>query len=115
MIKINRRERDGVVILQLSGRLMGGPDAEQFQKLIHDLVEAGQLRVVVDLGPVSWINSSGLGTLIAAFTTLKERGGSLKLLGVSRRIEQILQVTKLNTIFELHATEDSVVASFGAR
>jgi anti-sigma B factor antagonist len=114
MIKFNRRERDGVVIVQLSGRLMGGPDAEQFQKLIRELVDAGRLRVVVDLAPVSWINSSGLGTLIAAYTTLRERGGTLKLLAVSRRIEQILQVTKLNTIFESHATEDEVVASFGA-
>jgi anti-sigma B factor antagonist len=114
MIKVNRRERDGVVIVHLTGRLMGGPDAEQFQKLIREGVDAGRLRIVVDLAGVSWINSSGLGTLIAAYTTLKERGGTLKLLNVSRRIEQILQVTKLNTIFESYASEDLVVESFGA-
>ena len=112
MIKLNRRDRNGVTILEISGRLMGGPDAELLQKTLRDLVAEGRTRVVVDLGQVAWVNSSGLGTLIAAYTTLKDKGGSLKLLNVSRRIEQILAVTKLSTVFEAFSDEDQVVASF---
>ena len=112
-MKINRRVRGDVVILELGGRLMGGPDSEALQKVIRELLTAGSRPVVIDLGHVGWVNSSGLGMLIAAFTTLKEAGGMLKLLNVSRRIEQILAVTKLNSIFEIHAEEDAVVGSFG--
>jgi anti-sigma B factor antagonist len=112
MIKVNRRDRDSVSILELAGRLMGGPDSELFQKTLRDLMAEGRFNVVVDLGQVAWVNSSGLGILIASFTALKEKGGSLKLLNVSRRIEQILAVTKLSTVFETYSDEDAVVASF---
>jgi anti-sigma B factor antagonist len=112
MIKVNRRDRDDVSILELAGRLMGGPDAENFQKALRDLIAEGRLKVVIDLGQVAWVNSSGLGILIASFTSLKEKGGSLKLLNVSRRIEQILAVTKLSTVFETYSDENAVVASF---
>jgi len=112
MIKVVRRDREGVSILELSGRLMGGPDSEQVQKGIRDLIAEGRFKVVVDLGQVAWVNSSGLGILIAAFTALREKGGSLKLLNVSKRIEQILAVTKLSTVFESYADEGAVVESF---
>jgi anti-sigma B factor antagonist len=112
MLRLKRRERGNVVILELSGRLMGGPDSDSFQKTIRELIDQGRLHVVVDLGGVAWINSSGLGMLIASYTSLKDRGGCLKFMNVSRRIEQILQVTKLNTVFESYPDEESVVGSF---
>ena len=69
-------------------------------------------RVLVDLGKVSWVNSTGLGILIANYTTLKREEGKLKLLNVSKRIESILMVTKLNTIFDSYSTEEEALQSF---
>ena len=112
-MKINREEKDGILILRLEGKLMGGPDAEAIHSAIREGVEAGKKNVLVDLGKVSWVNSTGLGILIANFTTLKREGGMLKLLNVSKRIESILMVTKLNTIFESFNEEADAITSFG--
>jgi anti-sigma B factor antagonist len=111
MNKLTRRDDGDVVILTLSGRLMGGPDTEQFLKVVRDLVAEGRQKMIVDMGGVAWVNSSGLGALIAAWTSLQERGGKMSLVRVSRRIEQILAVTKLNTVFQIHADEDSARAA----
>lgn len=110
---MTRRDDGDVTILTLSGRLMGGPDTEQFLKLMQEVINAKRTRVIVDMGDVAWVNSSGLGALIAGWTLLQEKGGSLKLIRVSRRIEQILAVTKLDTVFELHPDEASARAGFG--
>ena len=112
MIKLNRRDSGDVTIIELSGRLMGGPDSDLVQKTVRDLIAEGRTKVVVDLSQVAWVNSSGLGSLIASYTALREKSGSLKLLNVSRRIEQILAVTKLSTVFESYPDEGSVLASF---
>ena len=111
-MKIKRDDHGGVVILRLEGKLMGGPDAESFQSLIRGLVADGVGKVVVDLGKVSWVNSTGLGILISGYTTMKSNGGSLKLLNVNKRIDQILIVTKLHTIFETFEDEARALASF---
>lgn len=111
MNKLTRRDDGDVVILTLSGRLMGGPDTEQFLKQVRDVVAEGRQKVIVDMGGVAWVNSSGLGALIAAWTALQEAGGKMTLVRVSRRIEQILGVTKLNTVFQIHADEESARAA----
>lgn len=111
MNKLTRRDDGDVVTLTLSGRLMGGPDTEQFVKQIRDIVADGRQKVIVDMGGVAWVNSSGLGALIAAWQALHDRGGRLLLVKVSRRIEQILAVTKLNTVFQIHADEESARAA----
>jgi anti-sigma B factor antagonist len=111
MNKLTRRDDGDVVILTLSGRLMGGPDTEQFLKQVRDVVAEGRQKVIVDMGGVAWVNSSGLGALIAAWTALQETGGKMTLVRVSRRIEQILTVTKLNTVFQIHADEESARAA----
>jgi anti-sigma B factor antagonist len=111
-MKIKREEKDGVLVLRLEGKLMGGPDADTIHNAIREGVEAGQKNVLVDLGSVSWVNSTGLGILIANYTTLKREGGALRLLHVSKRIESILMVTKLNTIFESYNDEEEALGSF---
>lgn len=111
-MKIKREEKDGVLVLRLEGKLMGGPDADTIHNAIREGVEAGKKNVLVDLGSVSWVNSTGLGILIANYTTLKREGGMLRLLNVSKRIESILMVTKLNTIFESYNDEEEALQSF---
>jgi anti-sigma B factor antagonist len=111
-MKIKQEEQEDVVILRLGGKLMGGPDADAFQQTIRDLVERGRRNVLVDMGDVSWVNSTGLGILISGYTTLKNAGGVLKLVRVNKRIDQIFMVTKLHTIFDSFEDETRALASF---
>jgi anti-sigma B factor antagonist len=111
-MKIRQREVDEVVILDVNGKIMGGPDSDVFRNAIRALVDGGKRKVLVNLEEVSWINSTGLGILIDGFSTLQKSGGKLKLVNVSPRIESLLAVTKLSTIFESFRQEDEAVRSF---
>jgi anti-sigma B factor antagonist len=111
-MKIGQREIGDVVVLDVDGRIMGGPDSEVFQETIKALIADGKCKVLVNLEGVNWINSTGLGILIAGFTELQRSGGRLKLVNVSDRIESLLAVTKLSTIFESFRREDEAVQSF---
>ena len=111
-MKIKERKRDGVAILEMSGQLMGGPDAETFDEVLKTLIHEGVRNVIVNMEKVRWVNSTGLGILISGYTTLKKSGGELKLLKVSDRIENIFIVSKLFTVFESYQDEDEAVRSF---
>lgn len=111
-LKIKERKRDGVAILEMSGQLMGGPDAETFDEVLKTLIHEGCRNVIVNMERVRWVNSTGLGILISGYTTLKKSGGELKLLKVSDRIENIFIVSKLYTVFESYQDEDEAVRSF---
>jgi anti-sigma B factor antagonist len=106
------REDGKVTIIDLSGKLMGGCDADVFRDLVHELIERGRKKIVVNLAGVKWINSTGVGILITGYTTLRKNKGDLKLLNASKKIESILYVTKLNLIFECYDDERDAVASF---
>jgi anti-sigma B factor antagonist len=111
-LRIETREKNGVVILDLEGKLMGGPDAETFKSTIYKTIEKGRKQVIVNLHNVDWINSTGLGILISGYTTMRRNGGDMRLLHVSNKIQSILYVTKLNLIFRCFDSEDDAVASF---
>ena len=111
-MKIKERKRDGVAILEMSGKLMGGADAETFDEILKTLIHEGFHNVIVSLERVKWVNSTGLGILISGYTTLKKSGGELKLLKVSDRIENIFIVSKLFTVFQSFQDEDEAVQSF---
>jgi anti-sigma B factor antagonist len=111
-VRIDSREKNGIIILDLQGKLMGGPDAEVFKSTIHKLIEKGHRKVVVNLHNIDWINSTGMGILISGYTTMRRNGGDLRLLHVSDKIRSILYVTKLNTIFKCFDNEDDAVASY---
>lgn len=111
-MRIDIREKDGVTILSLQGKLMGGSDAETFKGAIYKLIEEGKKKVIVNLHAVNWINSTGMGILISGYTTLRRSGGDLRLLHVSDKIRSILYVTKLNTIFKCFDNEDEAVKSY---
>jgi anti-sigma B factor antagonist len=111
-MKIKTREQYSAAILELKGNVMGGPDAEEFSKLLHSLLEQGKNNVVVDLSNVKFMNSSGLGMLISGFTTMKNGGGLLKLANATDKINSLLVITKLITIFEHFDSVENAVKSF---
>lgn len=112
-MKIKERTIGNVAILELSGKLLGGPPgSEEFKDRIYELIDKGITNVVVDLADVKRMNSSGLGILISALTSLKNKGGNLKLAAVDEMMEGILVMTKLNTIFETYETAEGAAKSF---
>lgn len=107
-------EIDGVVVLSASGRLVLGEATTLFRQAIEELINRGNLNIVLNLGEVHHIDSSGLGELVTAYTTLKNRGGALKLLRLNKRGEDLMQLTKLYTIFEVFTSEEEAIRSFGS-
>lgn len=113
-MKLNSREENGVVILEPRGKIMGGPDATAMHEMLHDLVEHGKKKVVIDLGGVDWMNSTGLGILISSLTTMRNNDGDLKLANVTEKIESLLTITKLVTVFETYDSTNEAIGSFPA-
>ncbi len=111
-MKFDIRERRGVVVIALDGEMVGGPDATVLTEKLHDLIDSGKNRIVVDLACVDWMNSSGLGILIGGLTTVRNSGGELKLLNLPKKIQGLLKVTKLDRVFEVFENEGEVVGSF---
>lgn len=111
-MKITQRDVDNAVVLDLNGKLTGGPDAETFREVFKSLVDQGKKNVVVNLEKVSWINSTGLGILISGYTSIRRGGGDLVIMHASDRIESILYVTKLNLLFKSFENEEAALKSF---
>jgi anti-sigma B factor antagonist len=108
-------EHDGdLLILRLEGQLMGGSEAEEMREHILSAIEKGTVKILLDMEGVSWINSSGLGILIAAHMAARKKGGALRLMKVSNRIESILNVTRLSTIFEVYPGEEAARRSIAS-
>jgi anti-sigma B factor antagonist len=109
--EIRETEREGVTILALKGRLTVG-EASTVREKVTQLVAAGHVKVIFDLSNVDYIDSTGLGSMVICFTTLKKAGGALKLLNLNKRNIELLLLTKLHTIFEVFAEEQDAVNSF---
>ncbi len=111
-MKVSTRLVDGVVILDLSGRITLGEGSVQLRDAIRDLVAQGQKNILLNLGDVNYIDSSGIGELVSAFTTVKNQGGQLKLLNLTKKVHDLLQITKLYTVFDVKDDEASAIGSF---
>ncbi len=111
-LAIASREVDGVNVLELSGRITLGEGSVQLRDAIRDLIAKGQKRILLDLGEVNYIDSSGLGELVSAYTTVKNQGAALKLLKLTKKVHDLLQLTKLYTVFDIYDDEASAIASF---
>jgi anti-sigma B factor antagonist len=111
-LKIQQKELYGAVILELNGKLTGGPEAETFRNIFKSLVEEGKKNIIVNLKKVDWINSTGLGILIAGYTSVRKAGGDLVLCNVGDRIDSILYVTKLNLLFQAFDNEEEAADHF---
>jgi anti-sigma B factor antagonist len=106
------REQNNVVILDVKGKMMGGPDATVFQDAIKTELANGRKNFVINLAEVDWMNSSGLGSLIGGLTTIRNAGGDMKLSAVTDKIHSLLMITKLVTIFESYETVEDAVKHF---
>ena len=111
-MRMGEKEQAGVMVLMPKGKIMGGPDAGAVKERLHQLIDEGEKKVVVDLSGVSWMNSSGLGILIGGLTTMRNAGGDLKLAGTTDKVQNLLMVTKLITIFESFDTVEEAVTSY---
>ena len=111
-MKIKTIEKYEAVVLELKGNVMGGDDTKEFNEVLHKLIDTKKTRVVIDLGGVKFMNSSGLGMLIGGLTTMKKAEGHLKLANVTEKIESLLIITKLIKIFESFDSVDEAVKSF---
>ena len=105
-------ERYNCIVIEFSGNLMGGPDANKFNEDLHYLIDEDKKEVVADLSSVKFMNSSGLGILIGGLTTMRNAGGDLRIAGADQRIESLLMVTKLITVFNSYRKVEEAVESF---
>jgi anti-sigma B factor antagonist len=101
-----------VTVIDAAGRITLGEGASAFRDLIRDLSAKGDKKLVLNLSEVSYIDSSGIGELVSGFTTVTNHGGQLKLVGLSKRVKDLLQITKLYTVFEVHDEEAAAISSF---
>ena len=102
-----------VTIVDLAGRITLGDGSVVLRDTVRELVNDGRTRLLVDLAGVSYIDSAGIGELVGAYTTVRNKGGEMKLLNLTQRVKDLLQVTKLLTVFENYTDETTAVQSFG--
>jgi anti-sigma B factor antagonist len=112
-LKFEIRQVGDVAIVDLNGRLTLGEAAGTLRDTIKELIGEDRKNIVLNLAGVSYIDSSGLGEMVGAFATVSNRGGKLKLLNLQKRVHELMQVTKLMTIFEAYEDEGQAVRSFG--
>jgi len=111
-VKIKQREVGDIVVLELSGKIMGGDDFDLFNNTIKQLIAEGKIDIVLNMSRVRWINSTGLGLMVSAYTTLVKNGGRMKICEMSDRVDNILHVTQLGLVFEHYDKEEDALASF---
>ena len=111
-MKATNRTADGVEIISLQGKITIGSGDTQLREVITNAVNAGKTNVLLDLSGVTTIDSSGIGELVGSYTTVTNRGGKLKLLHLPAKLNELLHVTQLITVFEVYEDEKEAIASF---
>ena len=113
-IKITNKNVNDVAVLGIAGRITIGEETKQFRDSSRGTVNDGKNRILLDLGEVSYIDSTGLGEFVSSLSHVKGNGGQLKLLNLTKKVHDLLQITKLATVFEIFEDESAAVESFGA-
>jgi anti-sigma B factor antagonist len=111
-MKATVRQVEGVVVVDLSGQIKLGEGSSTLRDTVKDLLSKGQKNILLNLGEISYIDSSGIGELVAAFTSVRNQGGELKLLKLTRKTHDLLQITKLYTVFDVKDDEAEAIAAF---
>ena len=109
---IEERPTEGVMILDLKGKLTIGEDVELVKDKINSLIQQGEKKLLLNLAEVPYVDSAGLGEIVRTYTTVNRQGGSLKLLHLTKRIEDLLAITKLLTVFDTFDSEQEAISSF---
>lgn len=111
-MKSTTRQVNGVSIVDLSGRITLGEGSTMLRDIVRDMIAKGNKKILLNLGDVTYIDSSGIGELVSAFTTVRNGGGELKLLNLTKKVHDLLQITKLYTVFDIKDDEASAIQSF---
>ena len=111
-VKLNTRQVGDVTVIDISGRITLGEGSSTLRDVLRELTAKGDQKILLNLGDVSYIDSSGIGELVSGFTTVANKGGTLKLLNLTKRVKDLLQITKLYTVFDVHEDEAHAVRSF---
>ena len=111
-VKLTTRQIGDVSVVDVAGRITLGEGSSTLRDSVREMVSKGQKKILLNLGEVSYIDSSGIGELVSAFTTVTNGGGQLKLLNLTKRVKDLLQITKLYTVFDVHDSEVSAIRSF---
>jgi anti-sigma B factor antagonist len=111
-LRMNERDVSGVTVLDIEGRIVLGEESNSFREKVKSLLAAGKKKIILNLAQVSYIDSAGLGTLVATFHSARSQGATLKLTNLGAKFKEVLQVTKLMTVFDTYDTEDAAIQSF---
>lgn len=111
-VKLNTRQIGDVTVIDAAGRITLGEGSTAFREAVKDLVAKGQKKVLLNLAEISYIDSSGIGEMVSGFTSVSNAGGQLKLLNLTKRVQDLLQITKLYTVFEVFDDEAVALSSF---
>ena len=111
-VKLNTRQVGDVTVVDVAGRITLGEGSSALRDALRDFVAKNHKKILLNLGDVSYIDSSGIGELVSGFTSVTNSGGQLKLLGLTKRVKDLLQITKLYTVFDVHEEEASAIRSF---
>ena len=111
-VKLTTRQVGDVTVVDAVGRITLGEGASTFRDTIRDLASSGHKKILLNLAEVSYIDSSGIGEMVSGFTTVANQGGVVKLLNLTKRVKDLLQITKLYTVFDVFDDEASAVRSF---
>jgi len=111
-MKATNRQVEGVAVVDMSGRITLGEGSVVLRDTIRDLIGKGQKKILLNLGDVTYIDSSGIGELVSAFTAVRREGGELKLLNLTKKVHDLLQITKLYTVFDIKDDETTAIKSF---
>ena len=113
-MKIKQSPQDNAMVLEVSGKIMGGPDFDKFKEEIQSLVDAGHKNVILDLSGVPWINSTGLGILITGYHSIKAAEGTMMICNVKERVLSIFYISQLQNIFDVYGTREEALKAVSA-
>lgn len=111
-MKANSRRVNGVTVVDMSGRITLGEGSVVLRETVRDLLSKGEKKILLNLGNVTYIDSSGIGELVSAFTSVRNQGGELKLLNLTKKVHDLLQITKLYTVFDIKDDETAAIGAF---
>jgi anti-sigma B factor antagonist len=111
-VKLSTRQVGNVTVIDVAGRITLGEGSSALRETLRDMVAKNQTKILLNLADVTYIDSSGIGELVSGYTTVTNTGGSLKLLNLNKRVKDLLQITKLYTVFEVHEDEAAAIRSY---